>query len=74
VDPVAIAAAHRAAIAALDAAGEATHAEVLRVQGTELLRLARLGQAQHQAQGREPQTDPAKAETEPIIRNARHHG
>lgn len=64
IDPVAIAAAHRAAIAALEAQGDAVHAEILRVQGTELLRLARLGQAQHQAHG----IDPAKAETEAIVR------
>ena len=69
MDPVAIAAAHLAAIAALEAAGEATHAEVLRVQGTDLLRLARLGQAKHDENSR----DPAKAETEPLIRNARNH-
>jgi hypothetical protein len=72
VDPVAFAAAHRAAITALEAVGDTTHAEILRVQGTEVLRLARLGQAQHQAQGRE--TDPAKAETEAIVNPARHHG
>jgi len=64
IDPIAIAAAHRAAITALEAAGEVRHAETLRVQGTELLRLARLGQAQHHAQG----IDPAKAETEVIAR------
>jgi hypothetical protein len=65
IDPIAIAAAHRAAITAMEAQGDAVHAETLRVQGTELLRLARLGQAQHQAQGRE--TDPAKAETDIIV-------
>jgi hypothetical protein len=79
MDPVAIAAAHVAAIPLLEAAGQSTHAETLRVHGTECLRLARLGQAQHQAQGRI--VDPAKAETEPLVRktdavtrNARHHG
>lgn len=70
IDPIAIAAAHRAAITALEAQGDAVHAEVLRVQGTELLRLARLGQAQHHAQG----IDPAKAETEAIVNPARSNG
>ena len=64
IEPVAIAAAHRAAIAALEAQGDAVHAEVLRVQGTELLRLTRLGQHQTQAKS----ADPAKAETEAIVR------
>lgn len=70
IDPVAIAVAHRAAITALEAQGEPVHAETLRVQGTELLRLARLGQVQHQAQG----IDPAKAETEAIVKPARTNG
>lgn len=64
MDPVAIAAAHRAAITALESQGQARHAEVLRTQGTELLRLARIGQAQHDAHG----IDPAKAETDIINR------
>jgi hypothetical protein len=48
-DPVAIAAAHVAAITALEAAGDSVHAETLRVHGVECLRLARAAQATHQA-------------------------
>lgn len=52
-DPVAMAQAHKAAIDALERAGDRTHAETLRVHGTECLRLARIGQKAHDDKGRE---------------------
>jgi hypothetical protein len=65
VDPVLIAEAHRAAIAALDGIGDRRNAEILRVHGTEFLRLARLGQTVHDAAG---------AATDAITRKNRTRG
>lgn len=58
MDPVLMANAHRAAIAALEQVGDVQHAEVLRVQGTECLRLARLGQSVHDAKDSDAQKHP----------------
>lgn len=63
MDPLAIAEAHHAAIIALEKIGDMKHAEVLRVQGVECLRLARMG-AKNQRH----------IATEPIVRKNREHG
>lgn len=70
IDPVRLSAAIDAAIPLLEAAAHDEHAHVLRTQAPALFRFARLGQAAHDAHGREPQpsTD-VHPKTEPITRN-----
>ena len=72
IDVEAFAAAHVLAIAALELDNAPSAAETIRVHGPELLHLARLGQAWHEKQGREPEPDTdRKNRTGALIRDDR---
>lgn len=68
IDFVRLSAAIDRALPLLDAAGLAAEAEALRVQGPELMRLARVGRLAQAAARIDPQPTPAQPATDPIVR------